>query len=97
MEEAANWWMTKIARARSQAKELSFYLEIRYENLVLDSESTLRRICDFIELPWNSVMLDYYKTANERLAENVVLTAGKASSIEEKLARHAWTAKYTCS
>jgi hypothetical protein len=74
--EAAEWWLSKINKARAQAKDLRFYLEIRYEDLVLDSESTLRRICAFIDLPWNRLMLEYYKRAGERVAElNADITA----------------------
>jgi hypothetical protein len=74
--EAADWWLSKINKAREQAKDLRFYLEIRYEDLVLDSESTLRRVCDYIDLPWNRSMLEYYKRAEERVAElNADVTA----------------------
>jgi hypothetical protein len=29
----------------------------------------LRRVCDFLDLPWNRSMLDYHKTAEERMSE----------------------------
>jgi hypothetical protein len=68
--------LSKINKAREQAKDLRFYLEIRYEDLVLDSESTQRRVCDYIDLPWNRSMLEYYKRAEERVAElNADVTA----------------------
>lgn len=69
VETAAADWASRIARARTQAKRLPFYLEVRYEDLVLEPEATLRRICKFIELSWDPVMLDYHDRAAGRLAE----------------------------
>lgn len=39
------------------------YLEIRYEDLVTNNEPTLRRVLDFIGVPWDSRCLDYHRTA----------------------------------
>ena len=69
IEEAARRWQGNINKARHQSKKLPHYLEIRYEDLVTDTEPTLRRISEYIDLPWNPRMLDYHKTANERLSE----------------------------
>lgn len=69
VEEAARQWRLGIEKARRQSGKLPHYLEIRYEDLVLDTETTLRRICDFVDLPWSPSMLDYHKTAGERLSE----------------------------
>jgi hypothetical protein len=48
----AHRWRKKILRAREAAPELARYVEVRYEELADDPEATLRRICDFLELPW---------------------------------------------
>jgi len=69
VEEAAQRWRKAIETARLQSRKLPHYLEIRYEDLVSNTEPTLRRISDFIDLPWNPSMLDYYNTAGERLSE----------------------------
>jgi hypothetical protein len=69
IREVAGWWVSRINQARSQVPELSWYLEIRYEDLVRDTENILRRICAFIDLPWDPIMLDYPKRVPERLAE----------------------------
>jgi len=66
-QEAAGWWVSKIKAAREQVSRLRYYLEIRYEDLVSRPEPTLKQICDFLDLPWNSVMLDYHKSANQKL------------------------------
>jgi hypothetical protein len=66
---------------------------VRYEDLVLDSEATLRKICAFIDLPWDPLMLQYYTTAEERLAELVTADGRRQLCVEERRAKHAWTSQ----
>ena len=68
MEIVAERWVRKIEEARSDGADLH-YMEVQYEELVRDTETQLRRVADFIELPWNDSMLRYYERAEERLAE----------------------------
>ncbi len=69
-EQAAKW-VKRIRKSREQAASLKGprYVEARYEDLVRDPEATLRRICEFVELPWDEGMLSYHERAAERLAE----------------------------
>jgi hypothetical protein len=67
--EAAEWWVRRIEKARRQAGDLRHYLEVRYEDLVRDPEPHLRGICEFLELSFAEVMLDYHERAGERLME----------------------------
>ena len=67
--EVASMWAHRIRCAREEAPRLHGYLEVRYEDLTSDPEGSLRRICDFLRLPWESTMLDYHQHAEERLAE----------------------------
>ena len=69
IHEVADWWVSRISEARAQVDDLAWYLEIRYEDLVLNAERVLRDVCAFIDLPWDPVMLDYHQRAAERLAE----------------------------
>jgi hypothetical protein len=62
-------WKERIQRARDQAPRVPHYLEVRYEDLVLDTEPVLRRVCEFIELEFDPAMLEYHERAEERLAE----------------------------
>jgi hypothetical protein len=87
----ARRWREKIALARSQAHRLNAYAEIRYEDLVLDTEAALRRVCDAIDLKWDPAMLEYHATAPARLAELVSVDA-KWATVGERRARHAWAA-----
>jgi Sulfotransferase family len=62
-------WKRRVLRARRQARRLRHYLEVRYEDLVTDSERTLRTVCDFVELDYDPAMLTYHERAEERLEE----------------------------
>jgi len=67
--EAAELWVERIAKARKQAPKVNHYMEVFFEDLVMDTEGTLRRVCEFIELGYDPVMLDYHERAEERLRE----------------------------
>jgi hypothetical protein len=67
--QVAKRWQRRITKARKQSRKVNHYLEARYEDLVLDTEPALRRITDFLELPWDPGMLDYHERAAERLEE----------------------------
>lgn len=69
VEEAARRWQSWIKEARRQSQKLPHYLETRYEDLVSNTEATLRKISDFVDLPWDPSMLAYYDTAEERMSE----------------------------
>jgi hypothetical protein len=66
---AAEDWVNGIGKARRQARRLRHYMELRYEDLVEDPEPALRRVCEFVELPWDAAMLAYHEGAAERMAE----------------------------
>jgi hypothetical protein len=69
--EQAERWVKRIRKSREQAQSLkgARYVEARYEDLVRDPETTLRRICEFIDLPWDAGVLSYHERAAERLTE----------------------------
>lgn len=69
MRAQATNWARSIRASRQQARYLEHYLEVFYEDLVRQPEKTLRRICEFVELPFDPRMLTYYRRAGQRLAE----------------------------
>jgi len=94
IEAAAEKWRSRVNRGRSQAPYLGFYLEVRFEDLVLDTERELRRICEFIEIDFDERMLGYHETAEQRLQEKarqLPRAHGEAQSAEKRLASHAKT------
>lgn len=90
-EEAAERWVSWIEAARAQSAALPAYLEIRYEDLVLRTEATLRKVCDFAGLRWEPGMLDYHLAAGERLGEMahpLRLSGGRVVEAAERKAIH---------
>jgi sulfotransferase family protein len=54
-------WRTEVRRARELGARVgpSRYHEVRYENLVADTETVVRSICAFAELPFEPAMLEF--------------------------------------
>jgi Sulfotransferase family len=59
--EFACLWRVEVEGARALGRRVgeARYLEARYEELVADPEATVRAICAFADLPFESAMLDY--------------------------------------
>ncbi len=95
--DIARRWQKKITKAREDSPKLHHYIEIRYEDLILDTEPVLRKVCEFIELPWDDVMLSYHERSGERLKEmaRALPADGRAKelSVERRMATHAMTTK----
>ncbi len=92
IEAAAERWRGRVLRGRAQQPYLGYYMEVKFEDLVLDTEGQLRRICEFIELDFDPAMLGYHETAQERLKEKArELPRGKGrdpQSAERRLKSH---------
>ena len=71
LDAQARFWTAEITEARRQAVEVAHYMELHYEGLVHAPEPALRRICEFLELPFHPAMLAYDERARGRLAEYV--------------------------
>jgi Sulfotransferase family len=67
--ESARLWRNRIRKARKMAPSVNHYMEIHFEDLVADTEGSLRKVCEFIDLDFDPVMLDYHERAEGRLAE----------------------------
>ena len=94
VEAAAEKWRSRVLRGRAQQPYLGFYMEVKFEDLVLDTEGQLRRICEFIELDFDDRMLGYHETAEQRLQEKaraLPRAHGEAQSAEKRLMSHAKT------
>ena len=95
-ERMAKRWRHRILSARRVEQVEGRYMEIRYEDLVRDTEPGLRRVCEFAELEFDPVMLTYHERAAERLQEmNRERQRGsrRALSGEERMQAHAMTTK----
>lgn len=68
--DVADLWKRRIENARRQAKRLrGRYVEIRYEDLITDTEARLRSICELIELDFDPAMLAHGDSAARRIEE----------------------------
>jgi hypothetical protein len=70
MTSLAQSWVEVVTAGRRAGTGCRHYLEVRYEALVNDTESELRRICAFVDLPFDPAMLRYYERTPERLREH---------------------------
>lgn len=67
--EVARKWKIEVAGGRTSGGRLGSnrYTEVRYENLVREPEAELRRLCEFVRLPFTPMMLDFHLSASERI------------------------------
>ena len=97
IDKVAKRWRKRLTKARRQGAQLDHYLEIRYETLIRDPEPTLREVCEFIELEWDPVILDYHERSADRLSEidrDIPTWEGKLPrSAESRMALHEQTTK----
>ena len=60
--EAANRWINSVELAQSFGSKIKeSYMEIRYEDLVTNTESEIQRVCDFLDINYDSKILDHTK------------------------------------
>lgn len=69
IEALASHWVRLVRAARRQSRHCPHYLEVRYEDLLLDTTEVLRRVCSFVELDYEPGMELYYANAPERIGE----------------------------
>ena len=95
--EMARRWRKKIVKSQLDAQEVEHYLEIRYEDLIDDTEQVLHRVCAHIELDFDPAMLTYHERAGERLQEMAGALPAKKGRPEreagERVAAHAMTTR----
>jgi Sulfotransferase family len=58
VDSAAGHWARQVGRARVDAARVDHCLEILYEDLAPEAEPTLRRVAEFLELPWDPALAE---------------------------------------
>ncbi len=87
MLRTAQRWVDDVERCRAQGRALGdAYLEIRFEDLIADPEAVMRRVSEFMEVPFDPAM-----TAPARPTEFVGSAKGQARIV--KSARERWVAQ----
>jgi Sulfotransferase family len=66
----ATFWRDNVLAGREGGRQIRRYTELRYERLILEPTAELQRICDFLELPYESTMERHFERAPMRLAEH---------------------------
>lgn len=61
-------WKKHVEAGRRASTLVRRYVEVRFEDLVLRGEESLKRICESIALPYDSRMLDYRARGAARIA-----------------------------
>jgi hypothetical protein len=56
--QCAEYWVDRVSAGRAWRQDPG-YIEIRYEQLVRESEATLRRLLDFVDLEWSGRVLSH--------------------------------------
>ncbi len=83
VKKAARFWLSAVTAGRKFAEENSssdkVYLEIRYEDIVNKSEECLKKLFNFIDEPWDSSVLRYYKQERNLAGES------SAKQVSQKL------------
>jgi hypothetical protein len=70
VKSQAEFWAKHVGAARDSAAKCSSYIEIKYEDLVQDPETALRKVCGHIELPYHDAMRHHHLRAGPRLDEH---------------------------
>jgi len=61
-------WRKHVEAGRRARPLVPRYVEVRFEELVRDSEGQLKRLCAYLALPWDPRMLDYRAQGAARLS-----------------------------
>lgn len=74
IEQVAVSWKRRVTAGREAGKALGpdRYIESRFEDLIEDTETSVRRICDFLDLTYDTQMLRYYERAGDIVATTAV-------------------------
>jgi len=66
IEKQAAYWCEMVNAGIESGRKLGedLYIEIKYEDLVLKSEETLKKICKFLAEEYDRCILEYYQSAD---------------------------------
>lgn len=68
---ARDWsWRVMLAHKMGMMIGPTYYMEVRYEDLVRAPEQVLRKICAFLDEPFEPGMLDYHKSAGSAMPQD---------------------------
>lgn len=67
---AAQRWKVSIEKAKQQVRNISSdYLEVRYEELITNTESVMRRVCTFLQIPFEQDVIQLKNPTPEDIGD----------------------------
>ena len=66
----AAYWQQQFKATRTAGRKAASYMEVRYEDLVMQPEFHLKEICRFLDLVFHPEMLSSWQRAPKRLEEH---------------------------
>jgi Sulfotransferase family len=86
MTTLAAHWRRQVIAARVAGRKSRAYLEVRFEDLLVNPEAVLRDICEFVKLQFHPAMLRYWERTPERLKEHGTrYRSGRVVTHEERM------------
>lgn len=81
----ANEWLDNNKNTLSFFKALNKcnYFTIRYENLLMNTKNELSEVCDFLQIPFNEMMLDYSNLNKEKNIEPEEMMSWKKKTYQK--------------
>jgi hypothetical protein len=70
METLASYWRKFVTSARAAGAGHADYLEIRYEDLIQNTQKVLQGVCEYLCLDFDPAMLSYHTQTAGRLKEH---------------------------
>ena len=85
IEAIAAEWVGNLAKANSSFGAIGWnkVCEVRYEDLVENPQFELRRVCDFLDEPYDDRMLRYYAYNRREQQEPIEFLAWKSKTLEK--------------
>jgi hypothetical protein len=70
LSENAKYWAEWVAAGIESGRRLpkSLYLEVAYEDVVINTEQTLKEVCQFLGVPYSPRMPEFYKNAEKNVS-----------------------------
>lgn len=70
IETQAAYWRQYVDAGRRSGLGRADYLEVRYEDLIMNTRETIERVCVFLDLDFDTSMLSFHTRTPERLKEH---------------------------
>jgi hypothetical protein len=70
LSQNAKYWADYVAAGIASGRRLpkGLYLEIAYEDVVINTEQTLKKVCRFLNVPFSPKMTKFYENATNNIA-----------------------------